>query len=199
MSTKANLYLDQALAATGFAVIDSTIACTLRPDLWSSGMEAAGDFSPTFFRPTDRIGVRRYRGYLEGREDRPVEILARSHDRLAMRVEWITGMKLVDLYEVLPQRSPGAVGAGVVPPRNDRHARSEDVHAGVATKEAGRACGECDHLSVAGRCMRASVSTVEWPNQNAPRRCVVFQPKFDANDQRTGLQLWPELREVTSA
>ena len=197
MSTKANLYIDQALAATGFAVIDSTAACILRPDLWSSGMEAAGDFSPRFFRPIDRIGVRRYLGFLEGRGDRPVEILARSHDRLAMRIEWVTGLKLADLYEDVPERAPAT--AAPATPRRARNTPAGDVHEGVMTKEAGRPCGECSHLSTAGSCMRSADSGVEWPTKTLPRRCVVFQPLYLARDQRSGAQLWPELKDLARA
>jgi hypothetical protein len=191
MSTKANIYIDQSLAACGFAVLDSTIACTLRPDLWHSGMEAAGDFSPRFFQPSGRVGVTRYKGFFEGREDRPIEILARSSDRLALRVEWVTGAKLTDLYEVVA--SP--VGTPVTPtvPRSRATQIAGDLYQGVETKESARSCGECEHLSVAGRCLRAQESSLEWPQQNALRRCLAFTPKFDSRDSRSGLQLWPEI------
>lgn len=197
MSTKANLYIDQALAATGFAVIDITIARILRPDLWPSGAEAAWDFSPRFFRPIDRTGVRRYRGFLEGREDSPVEILARSHDRLAMRVEWVTGLKLTDLYEDVTERSPATAAPAVA--RRARDTQAGDVHGGVITQDSGRPCGDCDHLSAGGRCLQAPATGIEWPNQAEPRRCVVFQPRSEALDQRDGKKLWTELKEVAHA
>lgn len=74
-----------------------------------------------------------------------------------------------------------------------------DVNEDVHTREEGRTCSDCDHLAAAGRCIRSGASGVEWPEQRTPRRCAAFQPKFEACDQRSGLQLWPELREVTSA
>ena len=41
---KFNQYLHQSMAATGFCILDSAIAATLRPDLWSNGRECGGDF-----------------------------------------------------------------------------------------------------------------------------------------------------------
>lgn len=74
-----------------------------------------------------------------------------------------------------------------------------DVNRDVQTREEGRTCSDCDHLAAAGRCIRSGASGVEWPEQRTLRRCAAFQPKFEASDQRSGLQLWPELKEEASA
>ena len=193
MSTKGNLFITQSLAASGLAVLDSTIACLARPDLWNSGMEAAGDFSSKFFHPIDRPGARRYQAHFEGKAG-PVEVLARSDDRLALRLEWITGLRVEQLFAMDDfTRQPTTVSAAL----NSRDPGA-DLFAGVVTAEPGRSCGECDLMTVAGRCRKAAISGVEWPNRKASRRCPAFVALFDASDRRSGAELWPELRVVPS-
>lgn len=190
MSTKANLYLDQQLAASGFAIQDSVIACTLRGDLWTSGMEASADFAPSRFRLKDRPGVRRFSAVFKGRESRPVVVLARNADHLAMRIEWVTGLTVLDLYEEATGHQAPTGSELHLKPRQEV---SDDVHAGVLTKEPGRTCGDCEHITAGGRCKAYPASGIERPVQRALRRCVTFAPLFESMDSRTGRQLWPEL------
>lgn len=196
MSTKANLYLDQQLAASGFAIQDSVIACTLRGDLWTSGMEASADFAPSRFRLKDRPGVRQFIAVFKGRESRPVVVLARNSDHLALRIEWVTGLTVLDLYEEATGQQ--------VPTGSELHHKplqevSDDVHAGVLTKEPGRTCGDCENITVGGRCKGYPASGIERPVQGTLRRCVAFTPKYDSVDSRTGRQLWPELTAVETS
>ena len=41
--------------------------------------------------------------------------------------------------------------------------------------------------------MKADRTGLERPLVNADRRCLDFTPGWDAMDNRTGRQLWPEL------
>lgn len=191
MSRKAHDYIDQGLAAAGIAILDSTIACTLRGDLWTSGMEAAGDFSPSYFRAKDRPGVRRFQATFKGLESRPVEVLARSADRLGLRIEWITGREVADLVEIVAsKRMPEPMAEHLV--RRPQEV-SDDVFESVVTREAGRACEGCENISASGRCTRFPASGIERPKQRVLRRCVEFVPFHGSLETRTGRQLWPEL------
>jgi len=63
----------------------------------------------------------------------------------------------------------------------------------MAVEESLRRCATCNHLSSANTCIDATKSGVPLPKVDAPRRCVAYVPKWEEQDQRTGLQLWPEL------
>ena len=88
MSTKTKQYAIQSLAACGFAVMRSTVAWQLRPDIWSSAQECGMDFSRIDVEGAQPISVT-----LAGIGIVPV--LARSLDRLAERIEWITGHQVL--------------------------------------------------------------------------------------------------------
>lgn len=68
----------------------STVAWHLRPDLWGSAQECGASFSRTEIEGTQRLNVT-----LFGMGDVPV--LTRSLDRLAERIEWITGYKVLKI------------------------------------------------------------------------------------------------------
>lgn len=192
MSTKANKYIIESLAATGFVIIDSTIACTLRPDIWAHGMEAAGDFSPKFFRPLQHLGVQEFFIRLEGRSSR-LNMLARSGIDLAYRVEVVTGMRVLELFS--KQEMHGVATEPVAPARasKDEDLPNGDRFKGVTTAQPGRKCHECSHLSAAGTCINTAASRIDRPVSHVPRRCLGFKPPYEALDSRAGPQLWPEL------
>lgn len=196
MSSKIDTYISQQLGASGFAVLDSSIAFALRGDLWSSGVEAGADFAPSRFRPRDRTGVRRFSAVFKGRESRPVVVLARNADHLGLRLEWIVGLQVIDLYE---EESGLQAPTGSELHLKPRQEVSDDVHAGVLTKEPGRTCGDCEHITAGGRCKAFPASGIERPAQRALRRCVTFAPHFESMDSRTGRQLWPELTTVETS
>lgn len=87
MTTKTTLYAYQCLAATGFAVMRSTVAWKLRPDLWGSAQDCGISFARV-----DIADVQRMTATLAGIGEVPV--LTRSTDRLAERIEWVTGIKV---------------------------------------------------------------------------------------------------------
>lgn len=90
MTTKTKQYAIQSLAACGFAVMRSTVAWQLRPDLWSSAQDCGVGFAKVEIEGTQRLNVT-----LAGIGDVPV--LTRSLDRLAERIEWITGYKVLKI------------------------------------------------------------------------------------------------------
>lgn len=187
--SKVDQYVNQSLAGAGFAVMDSIVACTLRGDLWGHGMEASGDFG--YHKAKDRPGVRRFRAIFKGQESRPVEVLARSADRLGLRIEWITGLEVVDLVEIVAsKRMPEPQAEHLV--RRPQEV-SDDVFESVLTREAGRACEGCENISASGRCTKFPASGIERPKQRVLRRCVEFVPFHGSLETRTGRQLWPEL------
>lgn len=96
MTTKTQQYAIQSLAACGFAVMRSTVAWQLRPDLWSSAQECGVDF-------TGKValeGVTRVNVTLDGIGVVPV--LTRSMGHLAERIQWITGYMVLKIEEEKP-------------------------------------------------------------------------------------------------
>lgn len=185
----AEKYVTESLAACGLAVISGQVAATLRPDLWRAGTEAGVDLAR--LKVSNRQGVARYSVQFEGL-NRPVEVLARSADRLALRLEWVTGFRATDIDVVEPPqgtRPKPAPPAAKPDPRADRYP-------GVVTKEEGRQCGSCKHFTAGGLCKASQVSGIERPHGGTRRRCLGFTPLFEDRDQRSGLQLWPELVAV---
>ena len=188
--SRADDFITFSLASCGLAVIDSELACLSRPDWWHTGLAAAADFSPRYFKPIDRPGVQRYSVLFEGRTNF-VEVLARSDDRLALRLEWLTGLKVESIYAKDElNRKPVSAQAAAAPARRDS---GGDRHADIETKEPGRRCSDCSHLGATGSCLARKVSGIERPTVGVVRRCVAFKPHFDAMDQRDGAALWPEL------
>lgn len=63
----------------------------------------------------------------------------------------------------------------------------------VATKEPPRTCASCDQLTAGHSCAAVCETGVSTPSANTPRRCLSYQPKWGADDDRGGRQLWPEI------
>lgn len=188
--SNAERYVTEGLAHAGFAVISGEVAFTLRPDLWSTGVDAGMQLAR--LRSGARHRVARYTVQFDGL-NRPVEVLARSIDRLALRLEWVTGMAVVDIADLQAaiKTQPVQVVARQPTPQP-----GGDQFAGVTTAQPGRTCGECDHILMTGRCSAHAESGLEWPHPNTPRRCPAFKPLWDSYDGRTGQVLWPELAGV---
>lgn len=183
-------YVNQAMAATGFCVIDSVIASRLRQDLWPDARQCSGDFALArkrgFSKPSDAPEyLLRLRNV-----DHDLQLLARHSHGLLERVQWITGMVVVSLHPMADLQ--GTVQPLDIQPKPAPAPRG-DVHAGLATKEGPRACSDCNWLSQTGRCLASEDSGIDQPLQKEPRRCKGFRPHFEALDARTGAQLWPEL------
>lgn len=186
-------YTIQSLAHTGFAIVDSQWAVTLRPDLWgrNGGMEAAHDF----MRAVNFLGginnVRRFTLRIKGRRD--CIVLARGVAHLAQRIEWVTGEAVQELHQEADE-------GGLIPTQPEPVARasvaSGDKWHGIATKEHGRTCSGCSHMTAGHQCSQAAESGIQVPAANVPRRCLAFTPPFEAIDNRTGRQLWPELSDL---
>lgn len=89
------IYALQCLAASGIAVMNSSIAWKLRPDLWASGQDCALGFNRLLTIP----GARRYVAILMDGMVGEVIVLARSDDMLEKRLEWLTGHKVEKLFD----------------------------------------------------------------------------------------------------
>lgn len=195
MSTKVLLYVHQSLAASGFAVIASPVAATLRPDLWTSGMECVSDFSSVDAKNKLGyiVGVQRLTARLAG-IDRPVLVLTRSTDQLAQRMEWVTGFK-VEQIEVEVKATTAETGREVTAARRINPHAVQEIH----TKEAPRPCTECANLinEVCLAVVRGEVPT-QPASRNQPRTCLAYIPNYyltsgEHRDHRAGAELWPEL------
>lgn len=104
MTTKTKQYAIQSLAACGFAVMRSTVAWKLRPDLWGSAQDCGVSFAKVEIEGTLRLTVT-----LAGIGAVPV--LTRSLDRLAERIEWVTGVRV----EKIEAEQPAAVVGNAQP------------------------------------------------------------------------------------
>lgn len=196
MSTKVLQYAHQSLAASGFAVIAASVAATLRPDLWTSGMECVADFSSVDAKNKLGyiVGVQRLTARLAG-IDRPVLVLTRSTDQLAQRMEWVTGFK-VEQIEAEAKATTAATGRETATARRINPLPSAQ---GIQTEEAPRPCTECANLinEVCLAVVRGEVPT-QPATRNQPRLCLAYAPNYyltsgDHRDYRTGKELWPEL------
>lgn len=192
--SNAQKYVTESLAASGLAVISGQVACTLRPDLWSAGTTAGMELAK--LRTDYLLGVGRFTVQLDGL-NRPVTVLARSDDRLALRLQWLTGMAVLDIGEVAAAKAPQAMPTQP-PARAPAKDPRGDQFADVKTAEPGRSCGDCKRLAATGRCMDSELTGLEWPNRKALRRCPQFVPQWEAMDNRIGAQLWPELVTVSA-
>lgn len=183
-------YLHTSLACAGFAIIDSVIACTLRPDLWgrNGGMAAAHDMSSN---KVSSISGHRFLLRLEGHH-RDIEVIALDGDMLDRRIQWVTGVRVVEL---IPQNELEGVTDPdpeiAAKPRSTRI--SDDLYHGTFTAQPGRTCGQCDNLSVSGTCTASKASGIERPAAKVMRRCPGFVPVWGSDDDRAGLELWPEI------
>lgn len=199
MTTKTHLYINQSLAACGFAVLSSQIAWKLRPDLWSSAQDCGISFSP---RPVDHPHVRKVTAHLAGFG--PVPVLTRSLDLLASRIGWITGYAVESINDEEGAQPVRPVAVAAVP-----SAEVPDIRAGknygVTTKEGPRSCSTCDNYTAGGACKAAASGLLDFvsgeyrPRPNSPRKCLGFAAKYGAMDGRDGRTLWPEIAAVVDS
>jgi hypothetical protein len=195
--SNAKRYVIESLAATGFAILRGSIAFRLRPDLWATGSDAGYDFIPATL--TNRLsgieGVQtfltRFKEIDEG--SRFITVLARSGDDLARRIHLITGFTPELL--IPESQMEGQVDLDAIPSRKVFNAAtvSDDVHAGVVTKEPGRQCNGCEWMTAGLGCTNSDESGIKYPTLNLLRRCRGYRPTFESYDQRVGATLWPEL------
>lgn len=186
-------YLHTSLAGAGFVILDSQIACTLRPDLWgvNGGMEAAYEMArPHNQNKIAAIPGDRYLLRLKG-HPRDIEVIARNDDMLDRRIQWVTGKEIHELIAASELEGVAVVDETQAKPRANRG--GDDVHQGVHTAEPGRSCSQCDRVSANGACMASEESRINHPAANVIRRCVAFRPVFGSNDGRSAAQLWPEI------
>lgn len=191
-------YAHTCLSGSGFVILDAEIACTLRPDLWGSsgGLEAAHEMANA--RRRSKIAAipgHRFLLRLEG-HPRDIEVIARSDDMLDRRIEWVTGMRVLDLIPASELEGVAMVGEATTKPRATRG--SNDLYHGTKTAEPGRTCSQCDRLSVNGTCMASEDSQINRPAANVLRRCKAFTPLWGSDDGRNAAQLWPEIVGATN-
>jgi hypothetical protein len=96
-------YAEQALAATGFAIINLKAAMRLRPALWGGiGMNAAHDFGESRHSAEALLaqfqGVRLYEANIEGIGR--AKVLARHPQFLVERMTWILGIEVAGVQEI---------------------------------------------------------------------------------------------------
>lgn len=100
MNSKVQRYLIEALAMTGFCVLNAGIAFQLRPDIWATRMNAGGDFSDAHRRLHERLlslpGVILFEIQLAGDDDWHL-VATRSTSDLHARIEQITGLAVTGL------------------------------------------------------------------------------------------------------
>lgn len=91
-------YVHQQLAACGFAVLSGTIAATLRPDMFATGIDASSELGEANRRNafTSLPRVMRMVVKLDGLA-LPLVVLTRSLDDLERRIEQVTGFKVLSL------------------------------------------------------------------------------------------------------
>lgn len=191
MSDKGKTYAGACLAGSGFVILDAEIAMTLRPDLWWSGIEAAGDVSTARFRQVIEAWphLSRFSCRIDG-ADHNVVVLTRSSDQLAQRIEWIVGRPVHGLVAV--PTGPNTLPVAPAVPRTP-NAFAGDLHVGVATANGPRTCSSCENFTAGHTCRAAKDSGIEQPLSRVPRRCIAYTPLWDYSDQLTGAKLWPEL------
>jgi len=106
MNGKIQRSIDEGLAFSGFTVLYRKIMFELRPDLWSSQLNAASDFVWTeienYIASRPRVTI--YEVRFVGSEDEWVPVAARSEDSLADRVGWLTGMDVAAVRPFIPGR-----------------------------------------------------------------------------------------------
>lgn len=110
-------YAHQAMAACGFAVLSPEVAATLRPDLFHTGMEAAGSLGEAnqhrHFH--GMRGVTRLRAELAGLANPTVIVITRSMDDLDRRIEQVTGFNVLSIGPepvAVPKDAPDQVANG---------------------------------------------------------------------------------------
>ena len=113
MNTKVKKYLTDQLAFSGLAILNSEHARMIRPDLWVSGTNAHGDFCEALAKLkafiNDRPGCRLFEVRLGG--DRRISVIAFSADKLAERITWLTGSKVLGTQLAAPDKAINLQGA----------------------------------------------------------------------------------------
>lgn len=193
MTTKTMKYVNESLAACGFCVLNSAVAMRVRSDIWTTGVECASDFGRKELtaKLNNLPGVTRFTGQLEG-ISRNVLVLSRSPDFLAQRIGWVTGYSVLQL---LPEGHylPAPSGQTEATMQRWSEPTTDDRFSGITTKEPGRTCGTCQHMTAGHNCSVAEISGLEHPAGGTWRRCLGYTPTREQYDSRTGVQLWPEL------
>lgn len=155
-------YLHTSLSGAGFVILDSVIACTLRPDLWGANGGAASSHEMGKHSSRNKINAipgPRFLLRLKG-HPRDIEVIARSDDMLDRRIQWATGMQVLDLIPMAELEGVAMPDpAMAAKPRANRI--SDDLYHGTPTAEPGRKCGQCSRISAAGACMSSKVSGIE--------------------------------------
>lgn len=190
MSNRIETYIHQSLSSAGFAVLDPLIAATLRPDLWGNGnggMEASWEFSRSKNLLNGLAGLRRFAARIEG-SAQDIAVVARSSDYLAMRIEWVVGRPVIDLFELTEAKPPAPA-----PIKARAESTSIDRYQGITTAEPGRTCSSCDNLTAGHACRKSKDTGMEHPPANVPHRCMFYVPLWNSTDNRKGPQIWPEI------
>ncbi len=186
---RACTYVTQSLAGAGLVVLHWKAAVRLRPDLFASVIDA--DAAMAAARRHNRLEPPD--GAVRARVDiatlgQDVEVWAWVAESLEVRIRTATGFSAAVVavtHETIPAAARPALPVMPDP--------GGDLHVGWVTLEPGRTCSSCEHLTAAHGCAIPKVSGVERPSPRALRRCLAFQPLWDAVDQCTGAVLWPEL------
>ncbi|WOP14588.1 hypothetical protein [Ottowia sp. SB7-C50] len=142
--SKAVTYVNQQMAACGFAVLSGEIAATLRPDMFSSGADAGYEFSQASQRNAFANLPRAMRMIVKFEEMfRPLVVVTRSQDDLARRIEHVTGLKVLGLTRELPEPAAAAAPSVAPPTRADAQAeRLAKLHALAARELPAHDCSE---------------------------------------------------------
>lgn len=190
MSNRLETFIHQSLAGAGFAILDASIMAGLRPDLWGAngGMEAAWEINRASNMINGLADVRRFAVRFEGISN-DIPVVARSSDYLAMRIEWVTGKSVLDVFE-LAENKPVAAPE---PTKSRVESFDIDRFPQIKTAEPARTCSSCDHLTAGHACRKSQATGLDHPPANVPHRCIEFKPQWNAMDVRTGRQIWPEL------
>jgi hypothetical protein len=191
-------YGTEQLASAGFVIFDTKVAMHLRPDLWTTGMECGHDLmrlysrqvANEYFAPKCVSVTLNLDGIGE------VQVLTRSLDQLEKRVEWLTGFRVIPAAVANVRAAKKPLTTPLPPVAAPVRLANGDVFDGIVTAEPGRTCRSCENLSVGHACTQHGTSGVEVPNPMAMRRCPAYQPNYGGDDDRTGAQLWPELKLV---
>lgn len=181
-------YLYTSLSCAGFVLLDAELACGMRPDLWGAngGMEASYEMHrPHNANKINAIPGQRFLLRLKG-HGRDIEVIARSADQLDRRIEWCTGMKVLDLIDQAELEGVSAMpDAEQVRPRATRG--STDLFAGVVTAEGPRTCSVCENFTAGlwrlpspHRSQRDGWFTTfpDWAEWPCPSRSVGIKPSL---------------------
>lgn len=106
MHPKAERYVVEALAHTGFAILSPMVAYRLRPDILRSASDAGFAFNGLdLVKDLSQMGALAfYRARLQ--EVGEAVVVARSGKRLAERIEELTGLAVLSLEPFQPEPRP---------------------------------------------------------------------------------------------